>query len=111
MFQLAKAGEAIHTFFQRTGCFCQSKTNGGAIGPRERFRSMGVEGDGRTLGSNPDLRLYRDTRGDAEPIGPDLGELGRAVSTDLGAPVTPQGLEERMTDEAVSSCRPCSARA
>jgi len=84
MFQLAKAGEAIQTFFQRTA---------------ERLARVSgfVQRASKITGAHWIQTL---TFGFIETPEATLNQLAQ-VSTDLGVPVTPQGLEERMTDEAV----------
>jgi hypothetical protein len=84
MFQLAKAGEAIQTFFQRTA---------------ERLARVSgfVQRESKVTGAHWIQTL---TFGFIETPDATLNKLAQ-VSTDLGVPVTPQGLEERMTDEAV----------
>ena len=84
MFQLAKAGEAIQTFFQRTA---------------ERLARVSgfVQRESKVTGAHWVQTL---TFGFIETPEATLNQLAQ-VSTDLGVPVTPQGLEERMTDEAV----------
>src|SRR3972149_2750967 len=84
MFQLAKAGEALKTFFQRTA---------------ERLARVSgfVQRESKVTGAHWIQTL---TFGFIETPQATLNQLAQ-VSTDLGVPVTPQGLEERMTDEAV----------
>lgn len=84
MFQLAKAGEAIQTFFQRTA-------------DRLARVSGFVQRASKITGAHWIQTL---TFGFIETPNATLNQLAQ-VSTDLGVPVTPQGLEERMTDEAV----------
>jgi len=84
MFQLAKAGEAIQTFFQRTADRLARVTG---------F----VQRESKVTGAHWVQTL---TFGFIETPDATLNKLAQ-VSTDLGVPVTPQGLEERMTDEAV----------
>ena len=85
MFQLAKAGEAIQTFFQRTA---------------ERLARVSgfVQRASKITGAHWIRNL---TFGFIETPEATLNQLAQ-VSTDLGVPVTPQGLEERMTDEIVA---------
>jgi hypothetical protein len=84
MFQLSKAGEAIQTFFQRTA-------------DRLARVSGFVQRESKVTGAHWVQTL---TFGFIETPEATLNQLAQ-VSTDLGVPVTPQGLEERMTDEAV----------
>jgi len=85
MFQLAKAGEAIQTFFQRTA-------------DRLARVSGFVQRASKITGAHWIQTL---TFGFIETPDATLNQLAQ-VSTDLGVPVTAQGLQDRMTDEAVA---------
>jgi hypothetical protein len=84
VFQLSKASETIQTFFERTA------------GRLARVTGF-VQRESKVNGAQWVQTL---TFGFVETPKATLNQLAQ-VSTDLGVPVTPQGLEERMTDEAV----------
>jgi hypothetical protein len=88
MFQLSNASEAIQTFFQRTADRLARVTG---------F----VKHESKVTGAQWVQTL---TFGFIETPEATLNQLAQ-VSTDLGVPVTPQGLEERMTDAAVRFLR------
>ena len=84
MFQLSKAGEAIQTFFQRTA-------------DRLARVSGFVQRESKVTGAHWVQTL---TFGFIETPEATLNQLAQ-VSADLGVSVTPQGLEDRMSDAAV----------
>jgi Transposase DDE domain len=88
MFQLSNASEAIQTFFQRTADRLARVTG---------F----VKHESKVTGAQWVQTL---TFGFMEMPEATLNQLAQ-VSTDLGVPVTPQGLEERMTGAAVRFLR------
>jgi hypothetical protein len=88
MFQLSNTSEAIQTFFQRTADRLARVTG---------F----VKHESKVTGAQWVQTL---TFGFIETPEATLNQLAQ-VSTDLGVPVTPQGLEERMTDAAVRFLR------
>jgi hypothetical protein len=84
VFQLSKASETIQTFFQRTA------------GRLARVTGF-VQRESKVNGAQWVQTL---TFGFVETPEATLNQLAQ-VSTDLGVPVTAQGLQDRMTDEAV----------